>query len=117
MKTELRNTVPVVPHECVEVDLRFRADRPIARELTLSVHADGRAGRILINHRPSVSTQVWPVGHVVEHVLSFVVPNDYPTTDAQLWFGWYDASGIEVMDGDVFRNFGIRNGLTQLHHA
>jgi CubicO group peptidase (beta-lactamase class C family) len=86
--------------ERVEVRLRFRAERPIARALTLSVHADGRAGRTLINHRPSLSTQAWPVGHVVEHVLSFVVPSDYPSTDAQLWFGWYDASGIvKLNDG------------------
>lgn len=91
------------PGERVELRLWLRVERTVDRDLTLLLHADGQAGRALIDHVPARSSRTWPVGQVIEHRVRFVLPADYPRATAQLWLGFYDGKGrvpLSVGDGD-----------------
>jgi D-alanyl-D-alanine-carboxypeptidase/D-alanyl-D-alanine-endopeptidase len=97
------------PGERTELRERWFVRNSISHDLTLFVHADGQAGRIAIEHSSAQRIRSWPAGHVVEQVIRFVVPADYPAGSAQFWLGFYDAEGrAKVSVGDTDGNDRVR---------
>jgi CubicO group peptidase (beta-lactamase class C family) len=104
-----------VPGETLELRMGFTTQSPIGRDLRLFVQLDGDAGRSSIDHSPTLPTSAWPQQGRVEHVLRFVVPEDYPTTEVRVWAGLYDASGrVKVTAGDTDGSQRVRGPACQI---